>query len=206
MTTLEIKLTKLENKLRFFQFAFVLIILIAVFFIITGFNRNPVTDLIQAKKIQVVDDDGNVLVSLWSSTLGDGTISTRSKNGKLATRMISSTGGGGVLEIYNSDEKIVSTLETTDKGTGYLSLKNSNGNDLFKVTYTSGNYGGWLGMYNYSGVNTFSATTAEDGGCRFNMYNKNNIRVCYLGTTDAGDGCLNVYNSAGQNLNGVWPK
>ncbi len=206
MTTIETKLTKLENKLRFFQFAFILIILIAIFFIVTGFNRNPVADIIQAKKIQVVDDYGNVLVSLMTSDMGNGTILTLTKKGKTTTRLVSTLTGNGMLEVYNSDEEIVSKLGTTDRKTGYLSLKNSNGNDLFTVTYTSGNYGGWLGLYNNAGINTFQTSTGDDGSCRLNMYNGNNTRICYLGTTAAGDGCLNVYNSVGQNLNGVWAK
>ncbi len=230
MSTLENRLEKLERRLRFYQIGITAIILTGVLLVVTAFNKkNPVPDLVQAKEFQVVDDNGKVyasmkqhdgycdfkiyngqgsqIIRLTESTNGYGAVMTSDKYGTSAVNIMGVTGNeGGSINVFNKSGKIIDEIGVTNTSTGYLGVYNSSGSDLFKVTYTAENNGGWLGLYNANNKEmiTLSNTNVNDGVV--SVYNHSNNRICVLGGDVSGNGVLNVLNSAGLNMNGVWPK
>jgi hypothetical protein len=230
MPTLEARLGNLERKLRFYQIGLTVIILTGVLLVITAFNKKtPVTDLIQAKEFQVVDDYGKVyasmkqhdgycdfkiyngqgtqIIRLTESSNGYGAVMTSDKSGTAAVNIMGVSGmEGGSINVFNKYGKTIDEIGVTNKNTGYLGLYNSNGNDLFKVTYTEENNGGWLGLYNATNKNMITLSNTNDNDGVISVYNRANNRVCVLGGDNSGNGVLNVLNSAGLNMNGVWPK
>lgn len=204
MSNLEQRLEKLEKKLRIYQFAFIAIILVSGFFIVSAFNKKaPVPDLIQAKEFQVVDDQGNTFVSLKKdydagtilvynssgiplidmySTAGTGAVLTKTQNGKYACYMGAYNTGAGQIKVYNIDEKAADEIGSTTNNYGYVGVNNTNQDNILSITTTS----------NGDGI--------------VSVYNRYKNRICVLGPDDYGNGVLNVLNSSGQNMNGVWPK
>jgi hypothetical protein len=275
MTSLELRIEKMEKQLRLYRILFSVIVVAAGFFLFTSFdNRDQVQNIIKAKEMQVVDESGRVMVSLkkdlkagnikifnekgsdivhmLESDAGTGVVVTKTKNGNKACRLIDySNGEGGLIEVYNKDGLLVSEIGSTTGGggflgvkntsgkrigeigatdaqTGYMVLNNANGNYLVRATYTNSTYGGWLGVYNSSGKNIFRISNTTQGADfslmdhnekeRMNLgitanndgaisvYNRSNNRISTMGGDNSGNGALNILNSYGQNMNGVWPK
>ena len=281
MSTIENRLAKLERKLRFYQLGVTVILIGAVFFIVTAFNnKNAAPDLIQAKEFQVVDANGKVLISLKkdykagnikmysetgsniidmrNSDGGTGIIITKNKSGNMACRLTSykddagNDDGSGKIEVYNKDGKLVSEVGSLNNGSGYFAVKNSlgtkvsemsstessggwigvynnngyevgqmstttgntgflglyneTGKDMFKVTYTTGLAEGSLSIYNSSGDEQINLSTTTNHDGVISVYNHLKNRVCVLGADNNSNGVLNVKNSAGEKMNGVWPK
>ena len=208
MSTLQIesRLNKLEHSVNVYRIILLLILsAIAVVFLISFNNKTTAPDILQAKEFQVVDDNGKVyislkkdidagqfilfdkrgtkLLSLMASGDGAGTFIGRDTYGKKIYRLINVKGGGGSLSIYNANEIVADELTVTDKNTGYLGVNNSEGNKMLQMTYGSGSS---------SGI--------------FTVYNNANNRICVLGSDVNSNGVLNVYNSYGEAMNGVWSK
>lgn len=252
MSTLEKRLEKMEKQLRFYRWMFTFLFISAGFLVFTAFNsKQTVPALLKAKEFQVVDDYGRVLVSMkkdydagnirinntkggniinmLKSDAGTGTILTKTENGTFAVRLVGyDDGKGGKVEVYSQQGKVVTTLGSTDRSTGYIGVKNSNDKDMFEVTYGDTYYGGWAGVFDYSGNNVARMNAGEKGGQLrvFNsdskemvvlgitsggdgvvsVYNNLNNRICVLGPDASSNGLLNVLNKYGSNMNGVWPK
>ena len=208
MSTLQIesRLNKLESSVKVYRIILLSIVSVIAVVVMLSFNEKATApDVLQAKEFQVVDDYGKVyislkkdydagmfnlydskgtkLLSLLASDGGAGTIIGRDSYGKKTYRLINVQGGGGSLAIYNSNETIADELTITDKNTGYLAVNNAEGNKMLLMTYGSGSS---------SGI--------------FSVYNNANNRICVLGSDVNSNGVLNVYNSYGASMNGVWPK
>lgn len=205
MPTLEQRMEKMEKKLRFYQIAFIAILLTAGFLIVSGFNkRSEVPDLIQAKGFQVVDGQGRALVSLkndgtageislydqagtkllnlYRTSTGTGGILTRTQNNRFACYIGAYTNGAGQMKVYNTQEKSVAEIGSTNSDNGYVGVSNTNENEILSITST------------------------KNGDGIVSVYNRYKNRNCVLGPDDNGNGVLNVLNSSGQNMNGVWSK
>ncbi|MBK5269503.1 MAG: hypothetical protein JJE22_00725 [Bacteroidia bacterium] len=50
------------------------------------------------------------------------------------------------------------------------------------------------------------AVVTEEGHGVLNIYNKTYKRVCAVGGDANGNSVINVYNNAGEKMNGLWPK
>lgn len=205
MTTLEQRMEKLEKRLRFYQIAFIAILLAGGFFIVSGFNKkSQVPDLIQAKGFQVVDDQGRALVSLknggtageiaiydqagtkllnfYRTSSGTGGIITKSQNNRFACYIGAYTNGSGQIKVYNTQEKAVDEIGSTTSDNGYFGVMNNKETEILSITSTA----------NSDGI--------------VSVYNRFKNRIAVLGPDDNGNGVLNVLNSSGQNMNGLWPK
>jgi hypothetical protein len=194
MNTIEMRLQKLEATNR--RYKTVLIVIIAFFGTIIMAFRSPkiVPDVIQARRFEVVDYDGRVLVTL-SQDDGKGLIKTYNSAGKklvnityttkqegylgiedgLGKEMLrfssSNEGGGGYISIYNPFGKRTVTLNNDDSG-GNIYVSNSDGNTRATVQCNSSG-GGFMGLYNSSGYTALklSQTSSGNGDLYVNNYN-----------------------------------
>tara|TARA_B100001059_G_scaffold208149_1_gene220213 strand:- start:215 stop:916 length:702 start_codon:yes stop_codon:yes gene_type:complete len=145
-----------------------------------------VPDVIQAKKFEVVNDAGKVIVEL-SNVQGGGV-----DNGKLVTR--NSTGGtlvtliagpdGGVVETHNGKGQTLVAISATTEGEGSVTTKNGKGQTLVKLS--AGPEGGFVETQNGKGqaLVTLSATT--DGKAVVETQNGKGQALVLLGSTPMG--------------------
>lgn len=209
MTTIDLleqRINKLQRNARIYRISFFSFIVVIALVAFVGFRgKGGAADVVKAKEFQVVDDYGKVYMSLrhdelsglmdlygntgtklltfTSSDGGAGTIIGRDAAGTRIYRFINVKGGGGSLQVYNTDEKIADELTITDKNTGFLQVSSPTGDKMHVLTY---------GSSSSSGI--------------FSVYNSTGTRICVLGSDASSNGVLNVCNSSGGAMNGVWPK
>ena len=94
-------------------------------------NPNSVPDVIQAKKFEVVNDEGKVVASLFADADG-GRLSVLNKDQKIVAG-IYATAVGGLLGVYNKDGKPVAGLSATTEQGGLLSILNKDGKPVAAV-------------------------------------------------------------------------
>ena len=220
MNPIEIRLNLLEKKLRRYQLIFGLFIMAIVTVFITSFSgRNEVPDIIQAKKFQLVDNNGSILLEMNKES-GNGSITTYTPSGKKLVRLFTSTSGcgainsfnadgdvifkvtnttdqGGYLSLFNKETKEIVELGKTELGSGYLQINNKEGNKLVWLT-TATDGSGYLSVFG-NGNENIKLNGSGKGG-RIGVYNNSNTRVCYIGAEENSDGYISTYNSAGTKL------
>ena len=151
-------------------------------------SLQTVPDVIQAKKFEVVNDDGKVLVEL-DSLLNQGThhgyVRTKSSNGGILAEMIVGKQGGiirtkngrngtlveigattndeGAIRTLNGKGGTLVSLVTTDLGAGSLLIENGKGGTLVNLgSLTNGS--GYISTENGKGATLVQLGVAADGG------------------------------------------
>jgi hypothetical protein len=223
MNPIELRVARLEKSLKAYRLFFgTAVIALIAFLLMSSGKRNDVPDLVKAKALEVVDDDGNVLmllnkergngqlatystsgqklVRLFTSDGGAGAINTFDANGKLNFKVTRTAEGGGYLALYNSAENEVMEVGVTKSDAGYLQVNDNNAKKLVWLTKTAEG-GGYIST-SKDGVESIVLSTPDAGG-RISVYNRSNTRVGYLGVQDNEDGNLSVYNYSGTRMGGV---
>ena len=225
MHPLEQRILQLEKQTRLYRLGFMgLFLLIGAGLFMSFNNKKPTPELLQAKKIQVVDDKGNVVVELKSSDItGNGEINTMSpeKNrlvsiftsdggaGAINTfdeynmpifKLTQTAGGGGYMALLNEESSEIVEFGSTDEASGYMRINDNLGNKQAWITYTKGG-GGYFSL-SKGEVEHLRFSTAASGG-RIGIYNDKNTRVAFLGTQDNMDGNLSIYAREGGKLGGI---
>ncbi|MGH2553209.1 MAG: hypothetical protein ACRDEB_05795 [Chitinophagaceae bacterium] len=172
MKTIEIRLQKLEATNRRYKMG--LLLMIASFATIFMAFRNPksVPDVIQAKKFEVVDSYGNVLVN------------------------ISQDDDNGIIKTYNKAGRKLVNITYTTKQEGYLGLEDGNGQELMRLSSSTDGGGGFFGIYNPSGKRTITLSNDISGGNIYVSNSEGNTRGTLQCNDNAG-GYLALYNSSG---------
>src|SRR5215213_10689493 len=149
MTNLENRVASLEKSLRLYQFLLMGVVLVALTVTISSFNKNQVPEKIVAKAIEVVDDNGKVLVSLAAYN-GNGAITTYDKTGNYLVDIVSNSSGFGNVNIYDGKGKPTLQLYNVKGGGGAMAIKNKDGKDAVMLSLmTSGS--GHLSLNNSYG-------------------------------------------------------
>ena len=179
-------------------------------------------DYLQVKRLQLVNDEGTVLVDLAESTGGSGLVILYNGEGENTVYVGSSASSGDGLLVVNSaeEETLISLGSDADTGGGYLNIRNAQEARLVSLS-TSGD-AGHLNLYDtqgdrlfYAGSNTsghgliqvgnsegkglLSLWTDEDSGTLW-IDNNQDQNVVYLGTDVDGQGLLNVSSKNGDEL------
>ena len=108
---------------------------------------------------------------------------------------------GGMIAVGDTSANQLATLFVGTYG-GSLSLGNSSGVSFFVANSNSD--GGYLGITNKLGTLIHEIAMTSNGGIH-GIYNHSGTLIVLLATGNAGDGVVNVYNSAGSwtiNLSG----
>jgi hypothetical protein len=172
MYTIEMRLQKLEATNR--RYKTILVILIASFATIFMAFRSPKTvpDVIQAKKFEVVDSYGNVLVNLTQDD------------------------GKGIIKTYNKEGKKLVNITYTSNQEGYLGLEDGKGQETMRLSSSNDGGGGYLGVFNPTGKRTLTICNDNSGG---NIYvgNSNGDTRAAIQCNSSAGGFLGLYNSSG---------
>jgi hypothetical protein len=91
-----------------------------------------VPDVIQAKKFEVVNDEGKVVASFYAN-MGGGMLSFSNKDGEVVAGLGSDeVNGGGVLGINNKDGKTVAGIYADENG-GVARVLNNNFTEVVQI-------------------------------------------------------------------------
>jgi hypothetical protein len=172
MDTIEIRLQKLETANRRYQRVILLMIAFFATIFMAFRKHNPVPDVIQAKRFEVVDDNGNVLV------------------------MTGQNSGNGVMKTYRSDGKRLLNFSYTTLNEGYFGIEDGAGQEMIRLSSSSEGGGGYIGIYNPSGKRTMSLCNEYGGGNVYVNNSEGNNRAALQSNSSAG-GFLALYNSSG---------
>lgn len=172
MQTIEMRLQKLEASNR--RYKTILLLMIASFTILFMAFRNPqvVPEVLQAKKFEIVDDRGNVLVNL------------------------SQDAGKGIIKTYNQDGKKLVNITYTSKNEGYLGIEDGAGQETMRFSSSNDGGGGYIGVYNPSGKRTMTLCNDNSGGNIYLGNSNGDTRATMQCNAEAG-GFLGLYNSTG---------
>ena len=150
------RLAALERANKRYRFFFGLTIVGVCAMGIMGFGKNQVPDKIQAKKFEVVNDEGKVLARMDIFD-GVGSVTTYNKSGEILTDIVPTksnaggivvydgngkqniiltdvTGGGGSIRVNNSNEKTGVQIGRNGQQAGSVSVQNQNGKKILLLT------------------------------------------------------------------------
>ena len=121
--------------------------------IVSATSLQTVPDVIQAKKFEVVNDEGKVVASFYAN-MGGGMLSFSNKDGEVVAGLGSDeVNGGGVLGINNKDGKRVAGIHADENG-GVARVFNNKFTEVAGIRATPD--GGVLGLFNNEGKLTSS--------------------------------------------------
>ena len=122
--------------------------LVVVGGLLAATSLQSVPDVIQAKKFQVVTDEGKVVASFYAN-MGGGMLSFSNKDGEVVVGLGSDeVNGGGVLGINNKDGKRVAGIHADETG-GVARVFNNKFTEVAGIRATPD--GGVLGLFNNEG-------------------------------------------------------
>ena len=148
------EITELRNQVRTLKrivYGFGCLLVAGV--VVSATSLQTVPDVIQAKKFEVVNDEGKVVASFYAN-MGGGMLSFSNKDGKVVAGLGSDeVNGGGVLGINNKDGKIVAGIYADENG-GVARVLNNKFTEVAGIRATPD--GGVLGLFNNEGKFTSS--------------------------------------------------
>lgn len=172
MNTIEIRLQKLETSNRRYK-SIILLLLAAFTTVFMAFRNNKTApDVIQAKRFEVVDEYGNILVNM------------------------SQDDGKGVIKTYNKSGKKLVNITYTTKNEGFVGIEDGNGQEMMRFSSANEGGGGYISIYNPSGKRTLTLCNDNSGG---NIYvgNSNGDTRATIQCNSSAGGFLGLYNSSG---------
>jgi len=152
--------------------------------IIVGYfvSTTNAPDVIQAKKFEVVNDEGKVVASFYAN-MGGGMLSFSNKDGEVVAGLGSDeVNGGGVLGINNKDGKIVAGIFANKDG-GVVRVLNNKFTEVVVIS-ASTELGGLLGIHNKDGEQVVTLFANEDGN---GMVQTNNGRGEEISVEPSGE-------------------
>ncbi len=172
MNTIEMRLQKLEATNRRYKMILVLVIASFATFFMAFKDPKTVPDVIQAKRFEVVDYNGNVLVNM------------------------SQDAGKGIIKTYNTAGKKLVNITYTTNQEGFLAIEDGKGQEMMRLSSSNEGGGGYIGVYNPSGKRTLTLCNDNSGGNVYIGNSEGNTRGVMQCNSSAG-GFLALYNSTG---------
>ena len=150
---MQYEITELRNQVRTLKrivYGFGCLLVAGI--VVGATSMQTVPDVIQAKKFEVVNDEGKVVASFYAN-MGGGMLSFSNKDGEVVAGLGSDeVNGGGVLGINNKDGKIVAGIFANKDG-GVVRVLNNKFTEVAGIRATPD--GGVLGLFNNEGKLTF---------------------------------------------------
>ena len=111
------EITELRNQVRTLKrIVYGFGCLLVAGLVVSATSLQTVPDVIQAKKFEVVNDEGKVVASFYAN-MGGGMLSFSNKDGEVVAGLGSDeVNGGGVLGINNKDGKRVAGIHADENG------------------------------------------------------------------------------------------
>ena len=167
MSITEVEFRTLQNQMRRQRrWNIALGALVVVGGLMAATSARSVPAVIQAKKFEVVNDAGEVIVQM-NSVVHEGTdygfVTTRNNNGQILVVLGANTGGNGLVRTENGKGQTLVKLGATAGGTGLVRTQNGTGQTLVELgTSTSG--AGLVKTQNGSGQALVELSSGPTGG------------------------------------------
>ena len=176
----------------------------------TGAVTDEVHDVLKAKKIVVVGNEGNELVILDDAAEG-GAITIKNEDGKSIVDLFSQK-KGGYLRVRSKDDKsrmflsenqimfvnekddAVLILGESKAGNGFVQTRNNNHN----LVSLGGTENGVIYVYNKDGKKSAELGTSLSGAGTVSVLGKDGEKLVTLGTTTEGDGTVTTHTKDGE--------
>ena len=158
-----------------------------------------VPDVIQAKKFEVMNDEGVAVAVLLAGADG-GLLGLRDKDGK-QSGFFTASPAGGRLFVSNQNEKLVAGLWAGPEG-GILGMNSSDG-DGRRIALLATEEGGMLEVFNKEDKPIAAIIPRAKGGV-LNILNNDGQPVAILGQGATG-GELNILNDEGKTVVLIYP-
>ena len=101
-----------------------------------------VQEEIRAKRIVIMNDEGQPVVILWAYEEGGGVVSIYNRDGAGGINMGAYKEDGGRIDIYNKAGTPVVGIGTTVGERGFIGISNDIGNTVVGMTHTDEGHGG----------------------------------------------------------------
>ena len=186
-----------------------------------GKVASQIQGVIRTRRLEIVNDAGEVVVKLVTSTKGGGLIFVNSAEDKNLVYIGSSaSNGNGLVHINSTEEKNLIALGSgRETGHGGIWIKNKNeerlislyadespgilinktGNQLLAYLGADLSSNAHLSLLNNLGKFMVSLATGETAG-NLRLSNSNNKTIARLGAYSAGDGFLKINSKTGTEL------
>jgi hypothetical protein len=125
---IETRLQALEKSNRRYRLAFLSLVVVLAAFMLLG-SGGQVPDTIQARKFEVLDKNGKILVRL-SELDGLGSVTTYTPAGEILVDLVPTKSGAGGIVLYNGKGKQTMVMTDVTGGGGSLLINNSNGDKV----------------------------------------------------------------------------
>lgn len=123
---IELRLAALERANKRYRLFFGILVCAICATALMGFGRNQVPDKIQAKKFEVVNDEGKVLARMDIFD-GVGSVTTYTKSGEILTDIVPTKSGAGGVVVYDGNGKQNVVVTDVSGGGGSIRVNNSSG-------------------------------------------------------------------------------
>jgi hypothetical protein len=172
--------------------------LVVVGGLLAATTLQSVPDVLRAKKFEVVNDEGKVIVRLSNLEGGgvdNGMLETRNSAGQRLVAL-GAIPGGGVVETQNGKGQTLVLLGVTTEGTGSVKTQNGKGQSLVQLGVTVGGEGA-VTTENGKGGTLVRLGVTTDGQGSVTTQNGKGQSLVHLSATVGGEGAVNVNNAQG---------
>ena len=195
MTT-DTRIESLETQVRTLKrMLFGVFGLVVVGGLLAATTLQSVPDVIQAKKFEVVNDEGRPVAALYADEDGGGGL--RIYNNAERTLAILAKDS---LGMFNKDGKLVANLSVTEFG-GLSQVRNNDGTTAAAIGASPS--GGVCYMYDKSAIPYFSVKDYKTGGVLQLTDDEGKTSVA-LGAMDERGGGLDILNKDGKRVAGIY--
>lgn len=198
MANFEERLLKLEKSARIYKtLSIALCGILGVMTIFSFDQKNQPPDVIQTKRLQIVDDAGNVFVKLEKDNDG-GIIASYNNRAKYTFFASSSVKGFGQLDIGNGNGKSNLHVAESNAGGGFLGILNESNYYVAEMGSANSDGGGYVEVNDNNGYSKASIFANKNSDGAFEAYSNSNNRIVYLGGSNSNTGGLWLNNNYGQ--------
>ena len=194
---IECRLAKIESQVRSQRRIITLLVILLVAGISYG-AITPIPEVIQARRFEVVNGDGKVVVELESWELG-GKITTLSAKGlyRPSIALTHTDDGQGLLLVYNKDGKKLIYAGGGESGDGLLLVYTKDGKHLI---YAGANKSGdgLLKVKSKNGNDRVAISGGLTGGGGISVLNKTGEEVVQIHADDYGMGYVGAFDRQGK--------
>ena len=213
------EITELRNQVRTLKrivYGFGCLLVVGV--VVGATSLQTVPDVIQAKRFEVLGEDGNAVVVLdcylqenekeipFSGEVSVireknylGFIRTQNSKGQILAEFTATVDGEGVVEIQNGKGQTLVELGTTVNGEGMVTTKNGKGQPLVQLGATVVGEG-VIRTRNGKGQTLVELGATVDGQGMVTTQNGKGQTLVKLGVSVAGEGTVTTENGKGQTL------
>jgi antitoxin component YwqK of YwqJK toxin-antitoxin module len=185
------EITELRNQVRTLKrivYGFGCLLVAGI--VVGATSLQTVPDVIQAKKFEVVNDEGRVFVLISGSTTQPNSIKSHQE--------------GGIISTYNSQGETLILMGMNNHGSGAIQTKNKKGHTLVSLATTADGKGMVLTENGKGGTLVTLGANKSQGGL-ITSYSGKGVALAAFGASPDGNGVAVTYDKEGKGITSITP-